>query len=158
VWELFGGQGLFLQGNPQSYSAVQHLAEMMALLGPVPPVLIQRERAMRQWRWSPEALNPEGRLCSNAAEFMAAHFSLTMVRRFEILSSLLTVTDRYLGTFVGKDLIPYTRSWRNEMPTCIPEEDADPFFKFMRRMLCWLPEERATAKELKNDPWFGRII
>ncbi|KAH8747394.1 kinase-like domain-containing protein, partial [Hyaloscypha finlandica] len=140
VWELFGVQGLFLQGNPQSYSAVQHLAEMMALLGPVPPVLIQRERAMRQWRWSSEALNPEGRWCSNAAEFYGGPF----------------FTDN--GTFVGKDLMPYTRSWRSEMPTCIPEEDADPFFKFMRRMLCWLPEERATAKELKNDPWFGRII
>jgi len=81
-----------------------------------------------------------------------------MVRWFEILSPLLTLTDRYLGTFVGKDLIPYTRSWRSEMPTCIPEEDADAFFKFMRRMLCWLPEERATARELKNDPWFGCII
>ncbi|KAH8765114.1 putative serine/threonine-protein kinase, partial [Hyaloscypha sp. PMI_1271] len=74
VWELFGGQGLFLQGNPQSYSAVQHLAEMMALLGPVPPVLIRRERAMRQWRWSSEALNPEGRWCSNAAEFYGGPF------------------------------------------------------------------------------------
>ena len=77
-----------------------------------------------------------------------------MVRRIKILPLVLTVTDRHLGTFIRKDLIPYTRSWRSEMPECIPEEDADRFFKFMRRMLCWLPEERATARELKNDPWF----
>jgi serine/threonine-protein kinase SRPK3 len=74
VWDLFEGQGLFQQGNPHSYSAVQHLAEMTALLGHVPPVLIQRERDTRQWRWSPEALNPEGRLCSNAAEFYGGPF------------------------------------------------------------------------------------
>jgi hypothetical protein len=47
---------------------------MIALVGPVAPVLIQRERAMRQWRWSPEALNPEGRLCSSAAEFYIGPF------------------------------------------------------------------------------------
>ncbi|EAW06693.1 protein kinase domain protein [Aspergillus clavatus NRRL 1] len=27
------------------------------------------------------------------------------------------------------------------------------FLRFLRRMLCWLPEERATAKELLFDPW-----
>jgi serine/threonine-protein kinase SRPK3 len=44
------------------------------------------------------------------------------------------------------------------MPACIPEEDADRFFTFMRRMISWFPEERATARELKNDSWFDRII
>ncbi|KAK0110375.1 hypothetical protein ONS96_001990 [Cadophora gregata f. sp. sojae] len=113
---------------------------MIALLGPVPAVLIQRERDMRHWRWSPEALNPEGRLCNNAAEFYGGPF----------------FDDN--GTFVRQDLIPCTRSWRSEMPACIPEEEADRFFKFMKRMLCWLPEDRATARELKNDPWFDRIM
>jgi serine/threonine-protein kinase SRPK3 len=59
-----------------------------------------------------------------------------------------------LGVFINEYLIPCTRSWKREMPACIPEEDTDRFFAFMRRMICWLPEERATAKELKNDPWF----
>ncbi|KAK6430586.1 hypothetical protein LTR95_013258 [Oleoguttula sp. CCFEE 5521] len=27
------------------------------------------------------------------------------------------------------------------------------FLSFVRRMLCWLPEERATAKQLLGDPW-----
>ncbi|EED23885.1 protein kinase, putative [Talaromyces stipitatus ATCC 10500] len=27
------------------------------------------------------------------------------------------------------------------------------FLRFLRRMLCWLPEERATAKELIHDTW-----
>lgn len=56
------------------------------------------------------------------------------------------------------DLVPFARSLKNEVPECIAEEEVDDFLKFMRRMLCWLPEERATAKELKNDPWFGKHI
>ena len=54
---------------------------------------------------------------------------------------------------MSNDLIPFTRSLKSELPDCIPEEEAVLFLNFMRRMLCWLPEERATAKELKNDPW-----
>ncbi|KAL5361130.1 kinase-like domain-containing protein [Aspergillus floccosus] len=32
------------------------------------------------------------------------------------------------------------------------DEKAD-FLRFLRRMLCWVPEERPTAKELSFDPW-----
>jgi hypothetical protein len=39
------------------------------------------------------------------------------------------------------------------MPKCIPEEEADRCLILIRRMLCWLPEERGMANELKNDPW-----
>ena len=27
------------------------------------------------------------------------------------------------------------------------------FLNFVRKMLQWLPEDRETAKELRNDPW-----
>ncbi|KAJ5362917.1 hypothetical protein N7541_003761 [Penicillium brevicompactum] len=32
-------------------------------------------------------------------------------------------------------------------------EEKDDFLRFLRRMLCWLPEERASAKDLLFDPW-----
>ncbi|KZF26784.1 kinase-like protein [Xylona heveae TC161] len=35
------------------------------------------------------------------------------------------------------------------------DEKAD-FLRFLRRMLCWRPEERANAKELLFDPWLMR--
>lgn len=69
----------------------------------------------------------------------------------------MNITDWYVGTFLHKDLIPYSRSLRNEMPECIPEAEANHFFRFMRKMLCWVPEERVSAAELKNDPWFDRV-
>ena len=52
-----------------------------------------------------------------------------------------------------KDLIPFERNLSNTVPECIVNEDKELFLNFMRRMLCWLPEDRATAKELKKDPW-----
>lgn len=40
------------------------------------------------------------------------------------------------------------------MPECVPDEEAERFLAFIHRMLRWMPEERATASELKEDPWF----
>jgi len=47
---------------------------MMALLGPVLETLVEQEKNMRHWRWSPEARNCEGKLCNNAAEFFGGPF------------------------------------------------------------------------------------
>ncbi|POR38204.1 Kinase domain-containing protein [Tolypocladium paradoxum] len=138
VWDLLAGRGLFQDDVSESkpYNPAQHLAEMIAILGPVPEALVQREREMRHWRWSPEIRNREGKLCGNAAEYFGGPF----------------FADN--GEFVQKDLIPLSRRWADEVPECIPEQDRQRFLAFMRRMLCWLPGERATAKELKEDPWF----
>ncbi|BCS04295.1 uncharacterized protein AKAW2_80096S [Aspergillus luchuensis] len=35
----------------------------------------------------------------------------------------------------------------------LEDDEKEDFLRFLRRMLCWLPEERATAKELLFDPW-----
>lgn len=32
-------------------------------------------------------------------------------------------------------------------------ENNSGFLRFIRRALTWMPEERATAKELLEDPW-----
>lgn len=47
---------------------------MIALIGPVPPKLIQRERDMRHWHWSPKVRNACGELCSTAADFYGGPF------------------------------------------------------------------------------------
>lgn len=136
VWEFLARRPLFNQARMRPYSAVRHLADTIALVGDVPPSLIERERNMRHWRWSPEAVNPEGRLSSNALEFFGGPF----------------FTDD--GTFVGSDLIHHTRKLETEVPEWILEvKEEDPFLSFMRRVLRWLPEKRATAAELLNDPW-----
>ncbi len=52
-----------------------------------------------------------------------------------------------------EDLIPFERNLSDTVPECITDEDKELLLNFMRRTLCWLPENRATAKELKEDPW-----
>lgn len=47
---------------------------MIALMGDVPHSLVERERNMRHWRWSPAAINPNGQLSSNAAEYFGGQF------------------------------------------------------------------------------------
>lgn len=32
-------------------------------------------------------------------------------------------------------------------------DNKEAFLRFLRRMLQWRPEDRATAKELQKDPW-----
>ncbi|POR32176.1 Protein kinase domain-containing protein [Tolypocladium paradoxum] len=136
IWDLLAGQSLFGQQRTLQYSPAQHLADMISLIGDIPPSLIKRERDMRHWRWSPAAMNPNGRLSSSAAEYFGGPF----------------FADD--GTFVHTDLIPHGRSLERELPECIlKEKRADLFVKFIRRMLCWVPEERATASELLSDPW-----
>jgi hypothetical protein len=62
-------------------------------------------------------------------------------------------TDESLGKFMHTSLIPFHRQLGKEVPDCIVPEDLEDFLKFLKRMLCWLPEERATAGELAQDPW-----
>ncbi|KAF4302638.1 hypothetical protein GTA08_BOTSDO01287 [Botryosphaeria dothidea] len=35
-------------------------------------------------------------------------------------------------------------------------EELKLFLQFMRKMLCWLPQERKTAKELLEDAWLNQ--
>ena len=134
---------------------------MIALLGPVPPVMMKREQDMRRWEWSPKVRNARGELYSNAAEFYGGPFfakdgKTTMADLSPVMKSL--ANGVHSGKFVRNDLVSYARNLGNEMPECIPEEEAERFLRFIRRMLCWQPEDRATAGELKNDPWFDDPI
>ncbi|KAL2355760.1 kinase-like domain-containing protein [Cryomyces antarcticus] len=120
VWDLLAGRELFqtIDCKNHSYSAQHHLAEMIALLGPVPKTLVEREKNMRHWRWSPEARNHEGKLCNNAADFFSGPFFSND------------------GEFVRKGLIPFKRNLSDAVPECITDKDKELFLNFMRRMLC----------------------
>jgi serine/threonine-protein kinase SRPK3 len=47
---------------------------MVALLGPIPQELIEKEKLMRTIRWRPKALNDDGILCDNIADFFGGPF------------------------------------------------------------------------------------
>ncbi|KAG5985246.1 hypothetical protein E4U55_007871 [Claviceps digitariae] len=136
IWELLAGSSLFSQPKTQQYSAAQHLADMISLLGEIPPLLVQRERDMRHWKWSPAVNGPGDRLYNNAAELFGGPF----------------FDDD--GKFMYNHLVNPARSLENELPECIQKEQRpELFIAFIKKMLCWLPEKRATASELLSDPW-----
>ncbi|QPG98451.1 hypothetical protein C2857_007622 [Epichloe festucae Fl1] len=142
LWDLLSGRELFLgrpanSPNIKEYSAAHHLAEMISLIGPVPTVLLQRQRDMRHWCWEPHIPNAKGDMCNNATDYFGGPFF-----------------DDH-GKFMYGPLIPFNRQLRKEVPDCIVHEDVERFLKFLKRMLCWLPEERATARELAKDPWLA---
>lgn len=73
---LLAGQSLFHQSREQPYSPGQHLADMIALVGEVPSSVTERDREMRRWRWPPEVVNANGKLCKSVAEFYDGTFFL----------------------------------------------------------------------------------
>ncbi|EZF75074.1 CMGC/SRPK protein kinase [Trichophyton soudanense CBS 452.61] len=49
-------------GDQGNYHPEAHLAEMIALLGPPPKAMIERERDGMEWRWAPPAQNAAGKM------------------------------------------------------------------------------------------------
>lgn len=57
------------------------------------------------------------------------------------------------GDFLYPDIVPASTSLESLLPDCITDSQVEGFLDLMRKMLCWLPEDRATAEELAGHPW-----
>jgi hypothetical protein len=71
LWNILGSKELFQQVHDTNgqYDAKSHLAEMIALLGPPPKVLLAKSKAMSEHNWPQPVMNDTGELCNNAQEF-----------------------------------------------------------------------------------------
>lgn len=58
-----------------------------------------------------------------------------------------------VGNFNHPELIPGEEFNFSTKLTTLEGNDKDMFIRFIKRMLNWVPEERATARELLDDPW-----
>jgi len=56
------------------------------------------------------------------------------------------------GEFRDPSLIPGGFSFESSI-TCFHGKDKELFIDFAKKMICWLPEERWTAKQLLDHPW-----
>lgn len=70
------GKDLFvnLKDKEGQYNAHSHLSQMIALLGPPPMALLQRERIFRQVTFTPEVQNPKGQPCGNTCQYFGGPF------------------------------------------------------------------------------------
>lgn len=68
-------EALFKHTQAQgAHSGRAHVAEMVALLGPPPAQLLQREQRWSQSRWDRPAVNSEGKSCFTAREYFGGPF------------------------------------------------------------------------------------
>lgn len=56
------------------YNAHTHLAQMVALFGPLPKIMLEQEKYFRTWAFTPAAQNPKGELCSNSFQYFGGPF------------------------------------------------------------------------------------
>jgi hypothetical protein len=56
------------------YDTRAHIAEMIALLGPPPRALAEREKSWSEVRWNHFVSNAEGRLCQTPREYFNGPF------------------------------------------------------------------------------------
>ncbi|GAQ10370.1 SRSF protein kinase 3 [Aspergillus lentulus] len=135
LWNILGSKELFQQVHDTNgqYDAKSHLAEMIALLGPPPGVLLAKLKAMSERNWPQPVTNDAGKLCNNAQEFFDGPF--------------FNAEDK----FRHNELIP-SRSLEDTIQF-FEEKDREAFLSFARQMLTWLPEKRKTARELMDHPF-----
>lgn len=125
---------------------------MIALLGPLPKVLLARSKAMSERNWPQLVTNNAGEHCNNAEGFFGGSF-------FNAEGGLTTIpyvstlhTNSAQDEFRYSELLP-SRSLE-DIASFLEEKGREAFLSFFRQMLAWLPEKRKTARELIDHPFF----
>ncbi|OBT98311.2 hypothetical protein VE01_03095 [Pseudogymnoascus verrucosus] len=130
LWDMIEGKELFQHIHDQEgrYDAKLHIAEMIALLGPPPPEIIQRYQYMREYSWPNPIRRDDGRVCETAEEYFYGPF-------FD-----------EKGRFLHEDLIPKRKL--DDTASFLGREEKEAFLDLAKGMLAWHPDARKTAGEL----------
>jgi hypothetical protein len=134
------------------YDAKLHLAEMIALLGPPSPEIIQRYQCMREYSWPEPVRREDGRVCETAEEyFCGPFFEKNGNTRAPILNTLFSDSRNVLGRFLYQNLIPNRRL--GDTVSFLEGEEKEAFLDLAKGMLVWRPDCRKTAGELARHPF-----
>lgn len=151
---MIEGKELFQHVHDQQgrYDAKLHLAEMIALLGPPPPEVIQRYQYMREYSWPEPVRREDDRVCETAEEyFCGPFFDNNGITGFPILNELFSDSRKILGRFLYENLIP-DRKLRDTV-SFLGGEEREAFLDLAKRMLVWHPDARKAAGELAEHPF-----
>ncbi|KAJ0422767.1 hypothetical protein BJY00DRAFT_279405 [Aspergillus carlsbadensis] len=132
---MIEGKELFQQIHDQQgrYDAKRHVAEMIALLGPPPPEIIEMYQCMRSYLWPQPVRREDGRVCETSEEYFCGPL-------FDIN-----------GRFLHEDLVPNRKL--GGTVSLLEGEERDAFLDFAKGMLVWHPGWRKTADELAKHPF-----
>ena len=131
LWTILERRTLFNGKHPDSgkYSKAVHLQEMVTLLGRPPPRLLQQSS-----------------LCK---EYFSADGKINLQSCGWLLTTKGDLIDKAAASANNTDLESTIILMGQRMNSGEKKE----FLNSALRMLKWLPEERATAKELLSDPF-----
>ncbi|KAJ4129205.1 hypothetical protein NW768_007740 [Fusarium equiseti] len=132
LWYLLENKDLFdpTTHGADEYNEQSHLGQITALLGPPPQDLLS-----------------EGERTSNFYEH-----SVTTRNRKKHTSQV-----RYTGQLKDPGCVPDDFTFESSI-TCMEGEEKGKFIRFIKRMMKWDPDERATASELLEDPWLNQDV
>lgn len=151
---MIEGKELFRQIHDQQgrYDAKLHIAEMIALLGPPSPEVIQRYQYMREYSWTEPVRREDDRVCKTAEEyFCGPFFDNNGITGFPISKELFLDSRNILGRSLYENLIPDRNL--GDTVTFLEGEEREAFLDLARGMLVWHPDARKTAGELAGHPF-----
>lgn len=130
IWDLFEGRHLFYGDDPrgEGYMTRAHLAEIIAMIGPPPLDLVQKGAR------SSEFFTQNGRMICTVISRVIANKTCA-------------------GQWNAGIPVPEGRSLEGA-EDYLTGESKTKFLNFVRGMLQWRPDDRKTAKQLLEDPWF----
>ncbi|KAL4810442.1 kinase-like domain-containing protein [Aspergillus unguis] len=136
LWDLISGKELFchIHDDQGRYDPRRHIAEMIALLGPPPPEIIQRYQYMQGYAWPEPVRREDGKVCETSEDYFDGPF----------------FDDN--GRFLYEDLIP-NRKLEDTVPSFLEGEEKESFLDLARNMLIWHPDYRKRAGELAEHPF-----
>ncbi|KAL4894840.1 kinase-like domain-containing protein [Aspergillus ambiguus] len=134
LWDMIEGKELFQHIYDQQgcYRGRLHVAEMIALLGPPPPEVMQRYQFMREYSW-PQPVRRDDIVCETAEEYFCGPFF-----------------DNN-GRFLYEDLVPGRKL--DDTVSFLEGEEKEAFLDLAKRMLDWHPDAREKAGELAEHPF-----
>ena len=154
LWDMIEGKELFQHIHDQEgqYDAQIHIAEMIALLGPPHPEVMQRYKYMREYVWPEPVRRKDNRVCKTAEEyFCGPFFDNNGITEFPIPKQSSPDSQSILGHFLYEDLIPDRKL--DDTVSFLEGEEKEAFLDLTKGMLVWHPNARKKAGELLDHPF-----
>ncbi|KAG6263730.1 hypothetical protein E4U48_006550 [Claviceps purpurea] len=159
MWNLLGDNDMLENSvdDDGKYDAHVHLAQLISMSGEPPPLLVKRERMCRENKLDDFIVNSKGKACETMNEYWGGPFfdddGTLHFQGPRLQVSSPTLSNYSVGRMIRKDLIKE----KNGIPDFLndfTEKDRSQFLDLANNMIRWLPENRKTAAELLQHPFF----
>lgn len=145
LWDLLEEKKLF---DPESFGAEEydegtHLGQITALIGPPPQDFLSKGERTSEFYEPSDTTQDSDDTTENEKK------CTTEVQRKDKRAF------RYTGQLKDPGWIPVDFDFDSSV-TCMEGDEKGKFIRFIKRMLKWDPDKRATASELLEDPWLNQ--